>query len=164
MKLLLLLPFIILLSPLNAFAQEKGSGTGFPIPRFVSLNKDQVFARTGPGQRYPIKWVYERDNLPVEVTKEFENWRKIRDHEGEEGWVHHTLLSGKRHGLLITRQAMPILRSDSDDARAVALIEPQVIMTIRSCDGTWCRVSVEGYRGFIQSDSLWGVYDDERIQ
>ena len=71
------------------------SSSGLPIPRFVSLSADKVFVRTGPALRYPIKWVYQRENMPVEIIQEFDTWRKIRDMDGDDGWVHQSLLSAR---------------------------------------------------------------------
>src|SRR5262252_6644676 len=73
-----------------------GSASGLPIPRFVSLKADRVNVRAGPTKDHDVAWVYTRSGLPVEVTAEFENWRRIRDWEGAEGWVYHSLLSGRR--------------------------------------------------------------------
>ena len=69
------------------------SETGLPVPRFVTLRADEVNLRTGPGEQYPIEWIYVRAGLPVEIIAEFGNWRRIRDFEGIEGWVFHSLLS-----------------------------------------------------------------------
>ncbi len=76
------------------------SSSGLPIPRFVTLASEKVFVRTGPALRYPIKWVYQRSNLPVEIVQEFDTWRKIRDMDGDDGWVHQSLLSGDRYGIV----------------------------------------------------------------
>ena len=75
-----------------------GSVSGLPVPRFVSLKSDRVNVRSGPNKDQDVRWVYTRAGMPVEVTAEFENWRRIRDWEGAEGWVYHSLLSGKRIG------------------------------------------------------------------
>ena len=107
MRILLIMALLMVLAP-EVYAQSVGEVTKMPIPRFVSMRGDQVFARTGPGTRYPIKWVFQRKNLPVEIVQEFDTWRKIRDIDGEEGWVHQSLLSGKRFGVLKDGQAMPL--------------------------------------------------------
>ena len=75
-----------------------GSVSGLPVPRFVSLKSDRVNVRAGPNKDQDVRWVYTRAGMPVEITAEFENWRRIRDWEGAEGWVYHSLLSGKRIG------------------------------------------------------------------
>ena len=73
-----------------------GPASGLPVPRFVSLKSDRVNVRGGPTKDHDVAWVYTRAGMPVEITAEFENWRRIRDWEGAEGWVYHSLLSGRR--------------------------------------------------------------------
>ena len=82
-----------------ALAQSRGTET-LPIPRYVSLRSDEVNIRTGPGVQYPIEWVFTRRHMPVEVVEQFEHWRKIRDIEGTTGWVHQSMLSGKRYSIV----------------------------------------------------------------
>ena len=73
-----------------------GPASGLPVPRYVSLKSDRVNVRAGPTKDHDVAWVFTRAGLPVEITAEFENWRRIRDWEGSEGWVYHSLLSGRR--------------------------------------------------------------------
>src|SRR6266542_3180759 len=80
-----------------------GSASGLPVPRFVSLKSDRVNVRAGPTRDHDVTWVYTRAALPVEVTAEFENWRRIRDWEGAEGWVYHSLLSGRRTAIVASK-------------------------------------------------------------
>ena len=112
--------------------------------------------REGPSKDHRTTWIFERAGLPVEITAEFETWRKIRDSEGSEGWVLHSLLSGRRTGLVTPWK--------KDDAAPVARLEPNVLANIRSCDRSWCRVSGEGYDGFIKQTDLWGVYPNETVE
>src|SRR5579871_6461730 len=85
-----------LIGPPARAANDQNEGTGLPLPRFASLKSDHVNVRGGPDKDHDVAWIYTRPSLPVEITAEFENWRKIRDRDGSEGWVYHTLLSGKR--------------------------------------------------------------------
>jgi len=139
--------------------------TGLPLPRFVSLGKEEVYVRAGPGQKYPIEWVYTRKNYPVEVILEFGNWRKVRDIEGEEGWVFHALLSGKRHAIIKGKGHISVYtkaqKSETNKSRRVAKLEPLVVVALEGCRDLWCKVSVKGYRGWVQRKSLWGVYEHE---
>lgn len=144
----------------SANAQRKGSG--LPIPRFASLRSDEVNARTGPGTRYPVDWVFKRKGMPVEIVAEFENWRKIRDWQGASGWVHQSLLSGKR-SFIISAKAASLHKTPTSAADLVAKLEPEVMGEIRSCAGDWCRVKVSGVSGWIERTSLWGVYKSEPI-
>jgi len=138
--------------------------SGLPLPRFVSLKSDEVNVRRGPGQEYEIAFTFVRARLPVEITQEFDNWRKIRDSEGAEGWVFHSLLAGKRTALIAPwDKAGPFPAYQSADAKSavVAYLEPKVIADVEQCTGAWCEISVKGYDGWIEQDKLWGVYPEE---
>lgn len=164
-----LIPFflsvlLLLVHPVGAQNVTVGGVTKLPVPRFVSIRSDRVYARTGPGTRYPIQWIYQQKNLPVEIIQEFDTWRKIRDIDGEEGWIHQSLLSGKRYAMLKLSQAEPLLRTKAVDARPVALAESRSLLEIRSCDQNWCDLSASGYTGWMPVESLWGVYEGEQIE
>ena len=88
---------------LAAASAASGSASGLPVPRFVSLKADRVNVRSGPNKDQEVRWVYTRAGMPVEITAEFENWRRIRDWEGAEGWVYHSLLSGKRTAVVVPK-------------------------------------------------------------
>src|SRR6476469_625743 len=150
-----------------AAASEAASGP--QVPRFVSLKSDRVNLRQGPGTEYPTAWVFRRAGLPVEVIKEFESWRQVRDAEGTTGWVLGTMLSGRRTAVILPWEVKPgqtqpvtaVLRDDdSQSASAVAQVEAGVLASIITCDGKWCRVSVSGFRGYIEQTKLWGAYKD----
>jgi SH3-like domain-containing protein len=156
----------ILLATASA-AQEAGNGTGLPLPRFVSLKSDDVNVRRGPGQEYEIAFTYVKAGLPVEITQEFDNWRKIRDSEGAEGWVFHSLLSGKRTALVAPWDRsgpFPAYASADTSSGVVAYLEPKVIADVVECTGAWCEITVKGYDGWIQQERLWGVYPDEEFE
>lgn len=148
------------------------SASGLPLPRFVSLKADRVNLRAGPGTDYPTSWVYRRAGLPVEVLSEFEAWRQVRDSEGATGWVLQSLLSGRRTALVTpwdlkagqSAPQVPVLASDSERARTVAIVEAGVIANIHACDGRWCRVSIDRYRGYMPQKQLWGVYENEIVK
>lgn len=154
-------------------APSPAGGTGLAVPRFVSLKSDRVNLRQGPGTEYPTAWVFRRAGLPVEVIKEFESWRQVRDAEGTTGWVLGTMLSGRRTAVILPwevkpGQAQPVMAAlrddDSASASAVAQVEAGVLASIITCDGKWCRVSVSGFRGYIEQAKLWGAYKDEVIK
>ncbi len=141
---------------------ERPGRTGLPLPRFVSLRAAEVNLRIGPGVRYPIDWVYHRRGLPVEVIDEFETWRRIRDHEGTMGWVHQSMLEGRR-SVLVEPEASFLRRRPEPDAPAVALLEPGVIAYLEGCDGIWCQVTVERHGGWLQRAEVFGLYPDETL-
>lgn len=146
-----------------ALAQTAKGPSGLPLPRFVSLKSDEVNVRVGPGTDYAIKWTFKRRGWPVEVVQEFDNWRRIRDSDGAEGWVYHSLLASDRTALIAPWRSDPVpLRAEADDdARVVALLEPLVLAKVESCDKRWCEISGQNWSGFISQKTLFGVYPNE---
>jgi SH3-like domain-containing protein len=138
----------------------------------VSLKADRVNLRAGPGTDYPTSWVYRRAGLPLEVLSEFEGWRQVRDSEGATGWVLQSLLSGRRTALVTPWDVkadkpapqVPVRNSDSSSAREVAIVEAGVIANIHTCDGRWCSVSIDRFRGYMPQKQLWGVYENEIVK
>jgi SH3-like domain-containing protein len=173
----------------SAPQQPQGTVTGLPIPRFVSLKSDRVNLREGPSKDNRTSWVFQRAGLPVEIVAEYETWRRIRDSEGAEGWVLHSLLSGRRTALIApwtrtdkgqpkanashaqtasTQSAETLTLHERADARSgiVARLQPGVLGNVKQCDGTWCRIqgSNGAFDGYIRQDRLWGVYPNERVE
>ncbi|CAA7616573.1 conserved exported hypothetical protein [Magnetospirillum sp. SS-4] len=160
----LLLPACVLLTAALSVAGAAET-SGLPLPRFVSLRSDEVNLRAGPGQRYPIDWIYARKDLPVEVVAEFEAWRKIRDWQGTEGWVHQSMLSGRRMMVVIGGQRQ-LRGSDSDSADTLAVVEPGVLGRLLQCprNRDYCRVDVGQTQGWLRRDEIWGVYRGEWLE
>lgn len=138
-------------------------GSGLPVPRFVSLASDVVNMRTGPGLRYPILWVFKKQGLPVKIIREFDVWRQIRDHDGEEGWVHKTLLTGRR-SVLIENKIRTLYEEPTLESRPVVKLEPGVIADLEYCEQDWCYLEVAGYTGWLQRDHVWGLLPDETFE
>ena len=134
------------------------------IPRFAALKTDDTNMRRGPGQRYPIEWVYQRRDLPVEVEREYDVWRYVRDPEGVEGWVHQVTLSDRRT-FMVTGKDATVRAEANDTASAVAVLKAGVIGRLRECgEGSkWCQVQVSGYKGYLRRDQLWGLLPDEVV-
>jgi SH3-like domain-containing protein len=144
-----------------------GSASGLPIPRFVSLKSDRVNVRGGPTKDHDVTWVFTRPGLPVEVTAESENWRRIRDWEGAEGWVYHSLLSGRRTALVAAKSKedlVPLHEKADGEANLVARLQSGVLASVKRCTGGWCRVIGENFDGWIRQERLWGVYPDEKLE
>lgn len=134
--------------------------SGLPVPRMVSLGAQEINMRTGPGTRYPIKWVYTRKGLPVRVEAEFDIWRKIRDRDGETGWVHGSMLSGRRTVEIASHDASGITTlHDKTDSRSAAVLraEDGVIAELLDCEPDWCRVQIDGKKGWARRRALWGL-------
>ncbi len=137
--------------------------SGSTLPRFVSLRSDEVNLRTGPGVRYPVDWVLQRRHMPVEVLAEFENWRKIRDWQGTEGWVHQSNLSGRRYAIM-TGDVRTIRRQPETGAPTVARLETGVVAQLLECKDQWCRIDANGFRGWLLRSEFWGVYANEAVK
>ncbi len=143
------------------FADDE-QDAGLPVPRFVSLRSGEVNERVGPGTRYSINWVYKREDLPVEIIQEFDQWREIRDSDGTTGWVHKQMLQGKRTAVI--KGAVGVLRHAPDPhSNPLLRAEPGVIGHLLSCEKDWCRVQVSGHKGWIEKSRIWGVYPKEEF-
>jgi SH3-like domain-containing protein len=165
-----------LMGTLPALAQQPPGGrlgTGLPVPRYVSLKTDRVNLREGPSKDHRTAWVYQRAGLPVEIVAEYETWRRIRDSEGTEGWVLHSLLSGRRTALVQPwakdNAFLTLLDRPDDRGAVVAQLQPGVVANVKDCDGAWCEIVISRDKardvgGYIHQDKLWGVYPDEKVE
>lgn len=145
----------------NAVAADK-----IVTPRFVSLKASEVNVRTGPGPRYQIKWVLVKKEMPVEIITEFDQWRKIRDIGGDEGWVHKSMLMGKRTAIInsASGQRQTLYKSPDAMSRPELFAENGVIGILISCKHDWCRLKIEGTKGWIEKKNLWGIYPEEEFE
>jgi len=135
------------------------------LPRFESLRSTQVNLRSGPDTHQPIEWVYKRVDLPVQIEREFGNWRAIRDIDGIQGWVSQASLTERRN--FIVQGADATMRDEPDDkASAVAILQPGVIGRIRSCrsGSDWCQVQAAGHNGYLRRTQFWGTLPNEEIK
>ncbi len=168
---------VLIVSGMSAAAQQQPPGgrlgTGLPVPRYVSLKTDRVNLREGPSKDHRTAWVFQRAGLPVEIIAEYETWRRIRDAEGTEGWVLHSLLSGRRTALVMpwvkTGETVNLLDRADEKGSTVAHLQPGVIANVKGCDGKWCRVMITMDRardidGYVQQVKLWGVYPNETVE
>ena len=147
-------------APTASAADGEPSGR---IPRFVSLRSDQVNLRVGPGENYPIQWVLTRKEMPVEIIREFEHWRMIRDWQGTEGWVHERMVTGKR-AVVVKGGIRALHRLPDPASQVVARAEPGVFARLVECRGAWCRIEAADIAGWVQRIEVWGVYPDEAVQ
>jgi SH3-like domain-containing protein len=157
---------LTIMSPAQA-QETTGSVSGLPIPRFVSLKPSDTPMREGPSKDHRIKWVFKKEGVPVEIIAEFENWRRVRDSEGDDGWVFHSRLSGRRTAQInpkLTQPDIPLYARDSDSTPVVARLQPGVIGSVEQCTGKWCRLIGDGFDGWLPQERLWGVYPGERVK
>jgi len=159
----LIFSLFILSHTLPVLAQV--SGSGLPLPRFVSLRAGEVNLRSGPGVQYPVEWVYRKSGLPLQVIAEYKTWRKVSDWQGSQGWVHQTMLSSKRN-FIITGRTRTLLAKKEHNARSVARLQANVTGRLISCpEGSeFCHIEVEGFEGWLKRGDFWGVLKGESLE
>jgi SH3-like domain-containing protein len=166
-RLLLLAAALCAAYVVPAKTQEIGPVTDLPLPRFVSLASSEVNMRRGPGEEYEIEWIYSRRGYPVEVVQEYFLWRRVRDVDGEEGWVHYAMLSPTRTALVLAIDGspapVPIRVDPASSATVSAYLQPGVIARVITCRAAWCELSDQRFEGWIEQDLLWGVYAGEQF-
>ncbi|TNM66552.1 SH3 domain-containing protein [Aliirhizobium smilacinae] len=166
-------PLIATLSaivPVYAQGAAKGA-SGLPLPRFASLKSKKVNIRIGPSTDYAVSWMYMKAGTPMEIIQEYDNWRRVRDADGTEGWVNQALLSGER-----TAVAAPWMRGKGQDiyvnmrrdpqssAAITAKLQPGVQLTVKECNGDWCQAETGGAEGWVAQGEVWGVYPGEAFR
>ena len=141
-------------------AGERGKVTNLPIPRYVSLKAEEGNVRRGPSLSHRIDWVFQRRNMPLQVTGEHGHWRRVEDRDGQGGWVHYSLLSGVRH-VIVEADLTPMRTKPSDEAEVNAYAEAGVVARLGKCSLDWCRINARGSRGWVEKRVLWGVKPQE---
>ncbi|MEM7617572.1 MAG: SH3 domain-containing protein [Pseudomonadota bacterium] len=135
------------------------------LPYFASLNADAVNMRTGPGNQYTIKFIYNKPGLPIKITDKFSSWYKIQDSEGDEGWIHKSFISPKRNAIIVGIDNQILYSKDMEQINAY--LEPNVILSINSCSENYCKVSNlngdENITGVIARENIWGIRQNEII-
>jgi SH3-like domain-containing protein len=147
----------------KACKPDVGCVTNLPLPRFVSLKGNEGNARRGPGLTHRIDWVFTRAGMPLIITAEYENWRRVEDQDGAGGWVHYSLLSGVRSALVTLDMAE---FHDAPDGEAAVTVQAElgVVGRILECQPDWCRLTIGGEKGWVRKTALWGVQPDETIE
>ena len=153
------------------------------IPYYASLKFSEVNVRKGPNSRYPISWVYNKKGEPLEIIAQFEQWYRIRDISGDEGWVKSVMFSKKRSGIIIKPKENDLPTADktfkstnsnkfyatlykkADNlSRAIGHIEPSIRVSIKECKKQWCKIQSNNVTGWIEKQYLWGVYANEEFK
>ena len=139
--------FLILFFPANANSNE--------LKKFLSLKNNEVNLRQGPSFEYPIKFIYKKKYLPVEILDESETWRKIRDFENNSGWIHISQLSKKKSAININNSSI-IYKKPTIFSEPVAKLEIGRLVLIKKCKVEWCKITSGGFGGWVYKNSLWG--------
>ena len=156
----------------SALAQSAGKGaSGLPLPRFVSIKAERVNLRVGPGRDYAVTCMYTRSGVPMEIIQEYDNWRRVRDADGTEGWIYQSLLSGRRTGIAApwkrASESQNFIKMHSEarsSSNVVAELEPGVIVTMLECNGDWCEAEAGGVTGWVPQTEIWGAYPGEAFK
>lgn len=159
-----ILTFLMLLCMSKEALAEK-----LPLPRFATIKSAKMNSRVGPGFDYPVIWHYWRKNMPVEIIEEYDQWRKIKDVDGDTSWVYQSLLSGVRSAIIKVAQNknrafLPILTTKDLKSHIISKVENGAIVTVKHCDKTWCYINIGRISGYVPQEKLWGVYKDEIIK
>jgi len=171
----LLLALAALLTLVAPALAQANTPSGLPLPRFATTRSEPINVRVGPGTKYEVAWIYVKAGVPVEIIQEFDTWRKIRDADGSEGWVHQNLLSGRRSAYVTPwnqGETVPLKARGDTDAGIRAWLGSGFQVQVAKCDGKWCEVSATGksegdrsatYNGYVAQNTLWGVYQNEIV-
>ena len=141
-----------------------GKETGLEIPRYVSLKSDDANIRVGPSKNYPIEIKYIKKNYPLKVLEEYEEWRKVEDFKKNIGWIHKSLISGTRTGILLSNDNKNIKLLNTLDGNVIGEIGKGNIVNLQKCKINWCLVSAKNSKGWIDKKYIWGVKEKEIIK
>ena len=141
-----------------------GKETGLEIPRYVSLKSDDANIRVGPSKNYPIKIKYIKKNYPLKVLEEYEEWRKVEDFNKNIGWIHKSLISGIRTGIVLSNDNKNIKLLNTLDGNVIGEIGNGNIIYLEKCKIDWCLVSFGDFKGWMNKKYIWGVKEKEIIK
>ena len=123
---------------------------------FLTLRYNEVNLRQGPSKEYPIKIFYTKKYLPVLIQDRADNFRKIRDHENNSGWIHISQLSKKKAAITIDKNIL-LFKSPTQYSKPIAILEEGKLCLIKKCEGDWCKIITDNFKGWIKKDNLWGT-------
>ena len=136
---------ILFFFPLNVFSEEI----------FLSLKKDKVNVRYGPGFEYPVKYIYKKINLPIKQIDKKENFRRIIDLKNNSGWIHVSQL--KKVNSIISKKDKILFNKPSNFSKPLAKIEKGRVLLLRNCNSGWCKIKTGNYKGWVKKDNIWGL-------
>ena len=160
----ILIAFISIIIFSQVSNADIGKETGLEIPRYVSLKSNDANIRVGPSKNYPIEIKYIKKNYPLKVLEEYEDWRKVEDFQKNFGWIHKSLISGTRTGIVLSNDNKNIKLLNTLDGNVIGEIGNGNIVLLEKCKINWCLVSFGDYRGWIDKKNIWGVKEKEIIK
>ena len=147
MQKFLIILFFLLLIPFHVLSEENNY--------FVSLKKNKVYVRYGPGKNYPIKYIYKKKFLPIKVIDKKDNFRRIIDHKKNSGWIHRIMLTKLKS--LITLEEKIVFKKNTKFSKPVVKLEKGRLVIIKKCKLNWCKIETENYSGWIETKNVWGI-------
>ena len=147
MQKFLIILFFLLINPFSVIAEE----TNY----FLSLKKDKVYVRYGPGKNYPIKYIYKKKFLPIKVIDKKDNFRRIIDHKKNSGWIHQIMLR-KLNSLIVLEEKI-VFKKNSKFSKPLVKLEKGRLVIIKKCLPNWCRIETGNYSGWIETKNVWGI-------
>lgn len=155
--------FLVINYATSAYTETFGNETSLKIPRFVSLKSNSSNLRVGPSENYPIKLRYIVKNTPVEIIDEYKEWRKINDYEGNQGWLHKSLIKSKRFAIVNTPHQEGLHVFNKPKGANIGKIGKRNILEINTCLKKWCKIKYKKNAGWVNKSNLWGIYEKETI-
>ena len=157
--------FLTIIATFLMISETIANESGLEIPRMVSFRAEPVNGRSGPGEKYPIEWVYQQKGAPMEIIGEYDVWREVNDWEGSVSWVHKTMLTGKRFVKVTTLGENNIFNSADYNAKVIAKVEDGVVGEIKKCEKSndFCLIKFDTVEGWVPKKILFGVYEHENL-
>ena len=164
----IIMPIVIAFISIIIFSQvsnaDIGKETGLEIPRYVSLKSDDTNIRVGPSKNYPIEIKYIVKNYPLKVLEEYEDWRKVQDFKNNIGWIHKSLISGTRTGIVLSNDSKNIKLLNTLEGNVIGEIGKGNIVFLEKCKIYWCLISSGNFKGWVDKKYIWGVKEKEIIK
>ena len=160
---IIILSITIIIFTQNTFA-EIGKETGLEIPRYVSLKTNDANIRIGPSKKYPIVLKYTKKNFPLKVLEEYEEWRKVEDFKKNIGWIHKSLISGNRTGIVLSKDNKNIDLLNTLNGTVIGELGKGNIVNLKKCKIDWCLVTIDNFKGWAHKKNIWGVKEKEIIK
>ena len=160
----IVIAFILIIIFSQASNADIGKETGLEIPRYVSLKSNDANIRVGPSKNYPIEIKYIKKNYPLKVLEEYEEWRKVEDFKKNIGWIHKSLISGTRTGIVLSNDDKTIKLLNTLDGDIIGEIGKGNIVFLEKCKTDWCFISSGNYKGWIDKKYIWGIKEKEIIK
>ena len=162
MKILIsLFLFFLTITANYSIAETLGQSTGYKLPRFVSTKSDESNLRVGANIDYPILLTYKVKNFPLKIIDEYEIWRKVIDIDGNQGWMHKSLLQSNRYGIIKTAHEQGVQIYNKPEGVVVGKVGNRNIVKINKCFNLWCHISLNNHQGWINKINVWGVDKSE---